>query len=220
MPEATQHPRRDENLSPGPELLNCAPAFTSLSLGARASRGSAGPATPGAPAQVPTSPQYMEKLSQLAYHPLKMQSCYEKMEPLRLDGLQQRFDVSSTSVFKQRAQIHMREVGPGTSHLPQAPSPGARLFPPWPSTLALPPRGPHGSRAQPLECSGLLWPLRCSHLLEHLSLCSPVNPDSPFRSRPRDPFLQEALLAPQAPPRRAQDLCFLEAGTGQCPAQC
>lgn len=54
--------------------------------------------------------QYMEKLSQLAYHPLKMQSCYEKMEPLRLDGLQQRFDVSSTSVFKQRAQIHMREV--------------------------------------------------------------------------------------------------------------
>lgn len=58
----------------------------------------------------PCSLQYMEKLSQLAYHPLKMQSCYEKMEPLRLDGLQQRFDVSSTSVFKQRAQIHMREV--------------------------------------------------------------------------------------------------------------
>lgn len=56
----------------------------------------------------------MEKLSQLAYHPLKMQSCYEKMEPLRLDGLQQRFDVSSTAVFKQRAQIHMREVGPST----------------------------------------------------------------------------------------------------------
>ncbi|KAM5299454.1 protein Niban 2 [Ctenodactylus gundi] len=53
--------------------------------------------------------EHMEKLSQLAYHPLKMQSCYEKMEPLRLDGLQQRFDVSSTSVFKQRAQIHMRE---------------------------------------------------------------------------------------------------------------
>uniref|UniRef100_A0A8C7ENN5 Niban apoptosis regulator 2 n=1 Tax=Neovison vison TaxID=452646 RepID=A0A8C7ENN5_NEOVI len=53
--------------------------------------------------------EYMEKLSQLAYHPLKMQSCYEKMEPLRLDGLQQRFDVSSTAVFKQRAQIHMRE---------------------------------------------------------------------------------------------------------------
>lgn len=56
------------------------------------------------------APQYMEKLSQLAFHPLKMQSCYEKMEPLRLDGLQQRFDVSSTAVFKQRAQIHMREV--------------------------------------------------------------------------------------------------------------
>lgn len=53
--------------------------------------------------------EYMEKLSQLAYHPIKMQSCYEKMEPLRLDGLQQRFDVSSTSVFKQRAQIYMRE---------------------------------------------------------------------------------------------------------------
>lgn len=64
----------------------------------------------------PCSLQYMEKLSQLAYHPLKMQSCYEKMEPLRLDGLQQRFDVSSTSVFKQRAQIHMREVCPLSPH--------------------------------------------------------------------------------------------------------
>ncbi|KAG8512787.1 Niban-like protein 1 [Galemys pyrenaicus] len=53
--------------------------------------------------------EHMEKLSQLAFHPLKMQSCYEKMAPLRLDGLQQRFDVSSTSVFKQRAQLHMRE---------------------------------------------------------------------------------------------------------------
>ncbi|XP_054997261.1 protein Niban 2 [Sorex araneus] len=53
--------------------------------------------------------EYMERLSQLAFHPLKMQSCYEKMEPLRLDGLQQRFDVSSTAVFKQRAQILMRE---------------------------------------------------------------------------------------------------------------
>lgn len=64
----------------------------------------------------PCSLQYMEKLSQLAYHPLKMQSCYEKMDPLRLDGLQQRFDVSSTSVFKQRAQIHMREVCPLSPH--------------------------------------------------------------------------------------------------------
>lgn len=74
----------------------------------------------------PCSLQYMEKLSQLAYHPLKMQSCYAKMEPLRLDGLQQRFDVSSTSVFKQRAQIHMREVCPLSPHpascLPWSPS--------------------------------------------------------------------------------------------------
>ncbi|XP_074149791.1 protein Niban 2 [Sminthopsis crassicaudata] len=53
--------------------------------------------------------EYMEKLSQLAYHPVKMQSCYEKMDQLKLEGLQQRFDVSSASVFKQRAQIHMRE---------------------------------------------------------------------------------------------------------------
>lgn len=82
----------------------------------------------------------MEKLSQLAYHPLKMQSCYEKMEPLRLDGLQQRFDVSSTSVFKQRAQIHMREVGqrllphtprPSPSHSPHPPGePPPRAHPP------------------------------------------------------------------------------------------
>ncbi|XP_062496278.1 protein Niban 2 isoform X1 [Pezoporus occidentalis] len=53
--------------------------------------------------------EYMEKLSHLAFHPVKMQSCYEKMEQLKLEGLQQRFDVTSTSVFKQRAQIHMRQ---------------------------------------------------------------------------------------------------------------
>ncbi|XP_071309893.1 protein Niban 2 isoform X1 [Agelaius tricolor] len=53
--------------------------------------------------------EYMEKLSHLAFHPVKMQSCYEKMEQLKLEGLQQRFDVSSTSVFKQRAQIYMRQ---------------------------------------------------------------------------------------------------------------
>ncbi|XP_013925966.1 PREDICTED: niban-like protein 1 [Thamnophis sirtalis] len=53
--------------------------------------------------------EYMDKLSQLAFHPVKMQSCYEKMEQLKLEGLQQRFDVSSASVFKQRAQILMRQ---------------------------------------------------------------------------------------------------------------
>ncbi|XP_064249506.1 protein Niban 2 isoform X2 [Passer domesticus] len=53
--------------------------------------------------------EYMEKLSHLAFHPVKMQSCYEKMDQLKLEGLQQRFDVSSTSVFKQRAQIYMRQ---------------------------------------------------------------------------------------------------------------
>uniref|UniRef100_A0A8C8SIZ9 Niban apoptosis regulator 2 n=1 Tax=Pelusios castaneus TaxID=367368 RepID=A0A8C8SIZ9_9SAUR len=53
--------------------------------------------------------EYMEKLSQLAFHPVKMQCCYEKMDQLKLEGLQQRFDVSSASVFKQRAQILMRQ---------------------------------------------------------------------------------------------------------------
>ncbi|XP_029470406.1 niban-like protein 1 isoform X2 [Rhinatrema bivittatum] len=53
--------------------------------------------------------EHMEKLSQLAYHPVKMQACYEKMDLLKLEGLQQRFDVSSPAVFKQRAQIYMRE---------------------------------------------------------------------------------------------------------------
>uniref|UniRef100_A0A8I3WY42 Protein Niban 2 n=1 Tax=Callithrix jacchus TaxID=9483 RepID=A0A8I3WY42_CALJA len=72
--------------------------------------------------------EYMEKLSRLAFHPLKMHSCYEKMELLRLDGLQQRFDVSSTSVFKQRAQIHMREVDP--------------RLPPPPTLYPLPSTGP------------------------------------------------------------------------------
>ncbi|XP_054854502.1 protein Niban 2 [Eublepharis macularius] len=53
--------------------------------------------------------EYMAKLSQLAFHPVKMQPGYEKMDMLKLEGLQQRFDVSSASVFKQRAQILMRQ---------------------------------------------------------------------------------------------------------------
>ncbi|XP_061115634.1 protein Niban 2b [Conger conger] len=53
--------------------------------------------------------EHMEKISMLAFHPVKMQSCYEKVEQLQLEGLQQRFDVSSPSVFVQRAQILMRE---------------------------------------------------------------------------------------------------------------
>uniref|UniRef100_A0A8C7HWP8 Niban apoptosis regulator 2b n=1 Tax=Oncorhynchus kisutch TaxID=8019 RepID=A0A8C7HWP8_ONCKI len=53
--------------------------------------------------------EHMDKISMLAFHPVKMQSCYEKVEDLSLDGLQQRFDVSSPSVFVQRAQILMRE---------------------------------------------------------------------------------------------------------------
>lgn len=54
----------------------------------------------------------MEKISTLAFHPVKMQGCYQKVEQLSLEGLQQRFDVSSPSVFVQRAQILMREVSP------------------------------------------------------------------------------------------------------------
>ncbi|KAM4697126.1 protein Niban 2-like [Rhinophrynus dorsalis] len=53
--------------------------------------------------------EQMEKLSQLAYHPVKMQPCYEKMDQLNLEGLQQRFDVGSPAVFRQRGQILMRE---------------------------------------------------------------------------------------------------------------
>lgn len=46
----------------------------------------------------------------LAFHPVKMQSCYDKVEELNLEGLQQRFDVHGPSVFVSRAQILMREV--------------------------------------------------------------------------------------------------------------
>lgn len=46
----------------------------------------------------------------LAFHPVKMHSCYEKVEQLNLEGLQQRFDVSSPAVFVGRAQILMGEV--------------------------------------------------------------------------------------------------------------
>ncbi|XP_071397769.1 protein Niban 2-like isoform X2 [Centroberyx affinis] len=53
--------------------------------------------------------EHMERISMLAFHPVKMQSCYEKVEQLNLEGLQQRFDVSSPSVFVHRAQILMRE---------------------------------------------------------------------------------------------------------------
>uniref|UniRef100_A0A671P641 Niban-like protein 1 n=1 Tax=Sinocyclocheilus anshuiensis TaxID=1608454 RepID=A0A671P641_9TELE len=53
--------------------------------------------------------EHMDKISMLAFHPVKMQSCYEKMEALNLEGLQQRCDVSSPSVFIQRTQILMRQ---------------------------------------------------------------------------------------------------------------
>lgn len=176
---------------------------------------------------MPSSLQYMEKLSQLAYHPLKMQSCYEKMEPLRLDGLQQRFDVSSTSVFKQRAQIHMREVGqrllPHTRHSPvpstvpisweSRPLPGSTLHVCRPVATLSP-------SCSPAPVSGALpsvWNTRPS---VHLA-----NSDSSSRSQLRDPFLHEALLTPQAPkplpagPGTSVSY-FLEAGSARCPALC
>ncbi|XP_004558670.1 protein Niban 2b [Maylandia zebra] len=53
--------------------------------------------------------QHMEKISMLAFHPVKMCSCYEKVMQLSLEGLDQRFDISSPSVFIQRVQILMRE---------------------------------------------------------------------------------------------------------------
>lgn len=66
----------------------------------------------GSEREAAVCPQHMEKISTLAFHPVKMQSCYQKVEVLSLEGLQQRFDVSSPSVFVHRAQILMREVRP------------------------------------------------------------------------------------------------------------
>ncbi|KAG7495340.1 hypothetical protein JOB18_047660 [Solea senegalensis] len=57
--------------------------------------------------------EHMEKISMLAFHPVKMHSCYEKVVNLSLEGLQQQFDVSSPSVFVQSAQIPMRELRGG-----------------------------------------------------------------------------------------------------------
>ncbi|CAL1569634.1 unnamed protein product [Knipowitschia caucasica] len=51
----------------------------------------------------------MERVSMLAFHPVKMRSCYDELEQLDLEGLQQRFSVSGPSVFKGRGQILMRE---------------------------------------------------------------------------------------------------------------
>lgn len=65
--------------------------------------------------------QHMDKISMLAFHPVKMQTCYEKVEQMQLEGLQQRFDVSSPSVFIQRAQILMREVSTSSSSSSSAP---------------------------------------------------------------------------------------------------
>ncbi|XP_027881519.1 protein Niban 2a isoform X1 [Xiphophorus couchianus] len=53
--------------------------------------------------------EQLGRLSMLAFHPVKMQSGYQQMQQLNLEGLQQRFDVSSPNVFVSRAQILMRE---------------------------------------------------------------------------------------------------------------
>ena len=130
----------------------------------------------------------MEKLSQLAYHPLKMQSCYEKMEPLRLDGLQQRFDVSSTSVFKQRAQILMREVSPGCypssprTRRPQVPiswggGPASVAFLPGPLLVLL-----TGLAAATLG-PGVLSAALLSGLFGHCPSAHLANSDSSFGSQ-------------------------------------
>ncbi|KAG7494234.1 hypothetical protein JOB18_026590 [Solea senegalensis] len=37
--------------------------------------------------------EHMEKISMLAFHPVKMHSCYEKVLNLSLEGLQQQFDM-------------------------------------------------------------------------------------------------------------------------------
>lgn len=98
----------------------------------------------------------MEKLSHLAFHPVKMQSCYEKMDQLKLEGLQQRFDVSSTSVFKQRAQIHMRQVGQGL---------GSSSAPPGLSTEGRGAEAERGAWAGPTQAG--IW-LGCLSCLRHL----------------------------------------------------
>lgn len=51
----------------------------------------------------------MERVSMLAFHPVKMRSCYEQLERMDLEGLQQRFNMSGPSVLTGRAQILMRE---------------------------------------------------------------------------------------------------------------
>lgn len=56
----------------------------------------------------------MDAISTLAFHPVKMQACYQKVEQLRLEGLQQRFDVSGPAVLVQRAQVLMRQASRGT----------------------------------------------------------------------------------------------------------
>lgn len=107
----------------------------------------------------------MEKLSHLAFHPVKMQSCYEKMEQLKLEGLQQRFDVSSTSVFKQRAQIHMRQVGrgPGGGTNPKSCVPQAEQLghgdkaTPAPSVLRVEPVDARQGCWEPCWCIGSSW---------------------------------------------------------------
>uniref|UniRef100_A0A3B4B0Q3 Niban 1/2/3 domain-containing protein n=1 Tax=Periophthalmus magnuspinnatus TaxID=409849 RepID=A0A3B4B0Q3_9GOBI len=53
--------------------------------------------------------ELMERMSMLAFHPVKMHSCYDELERLELEGLQQRFSVSGPRVFSCRAQILLRE---------------------------------------------------------------------------------------------------------------
>lgn len=177
LPKVTQCPRRDENLSPGTVLLDHAPAFTPSSLGAWVP-----PAYPaGSPCRGPgPDSQGLGKLwvcraclhsgspgSGTRFPTVHGEAVPAGLPPpqdaelLREDGAAAAR--RAAAAFRRVQHIRVQAASPdphargGPQHPPRPTGPGS-----WGE--ALPPPGPRGSCAQPLECS---------YVLEHLSLCSP-----------------------------------------------
>lgn len=232
LPEATWCPRSDESLPSGTRLRRLAPAFVPWAPPAHPAATPCRWPVPGAPGprqgvglQALPPPRRPLLRSHASLLPCSTwRSCPSwRPTPSRCRAATRRWShcgltgCSSVSMCPARPCLSSeprstcerwaRSTPPPRRSMPIIHLPPAQCRP-LPRAL-----GP-GPRAAP----GMLTPAPASWALPSAgTFVTLADLASSFRSLPGDPFLWEALLTPQVPSCRAQDLCFLEAGTGPVP---